>query len=536
MIRVNNINVPLDFDFSNLVGLCIHKLGIKREHIRSVRLVKKSVDARKKNDVHFIISLDIEADNEDILLKRIKGSAKAQRYAYTIKKPDRSPKMRPVIVGFGPAGMFAALVLAQAGARPVIIERGMDVDSRTEAVELFRSKGILDTENNVQFGEGGAGTFSDGKLTTGIKDIRIGYVFEKLVEFGAPDEILYLAKPHIGTDRLKITVKNLREHVISLGGEIIFGAKFCGYDTADGCISSAVYEKDGNVFTVNTDNIILAAGHSARDVFEMLNDKNVSLSQKNFSVGVRIEHRKEDIDRAMYGSFAGHKALKAADYKLAVHLPNGRSLYTFCMCPGGYVMAASSEEGRLTVNGMSCFARDAENSNSALLVGVGSEDYGSTHPLAGMYFQRELEQKAFTAGGSNYNAPCITVGEFLSGKISEGFGKVRPSYMPGVKKASPDEYLPDFVCESLKLGIKEMGRKINGFGSGDAVLTGIESRSSSPVRINRDDSLQSVSVKGLYPCGEGAGYAGGIVSAAVDGIKCAEKIIEKLCGGADNEG
>ena len=295
-----------------------------------------------------------------------------------------------------------------------------------------------------------------------------------------------------------------------------------------GTVTSVEYTEDGSSHSIVTHNVILATGHSARDIFEMLYEKQISLSQKNFAVGVRIEHRRENIDRAMYGDSSGHPALKAADYKLAVHLPNGRALYTFCMCPGGYVMAASSEEGRLAVNGMSCFARDAENSNSALLVNVDTADYGTDHPLAGMYFQREIEEKAYRAGGSSYFAPCIKVGDFLSRTLSDGFGKVLPSYRPGVKAASPDEYLPDFVCETLRLGIPEMGKKIPGFDSPDAVLTGVESRSSSPVRIDRGDDLQSVSVKGLYPCGEGAGYAGGIVSAAVDGMKCAEAVINKL--------
>lgn len=525
MIRINNIRIPLGSNLSDLRGICTGKLRINAADIKSVRLSKKSVDARKKSDVHFIISLDIEARNEDKLLSRIKDAVRTEKKEYIIPQTGGKGK-RPVIVGFGPAGMFAALVLASAGAAPIVLERGGDVDTRCKAVEVFTSGGKLDTECNIQFGEGGAGTFSDGKLTTGIRDSRIGWVFEQLVSFGAPDEILYMAKPHIGTDKLRGAVKELRKKVISLGGEVRFGARFCGFETSGGSISSVRYISGGEEHTIDTDNVILACGHSARDVFELLRDKGTAMSQKSFSVGVRIEHRREDIDKAMYGSFAGHKALKAADYKLAVHLPNGRSVYTFCMCPGGQVVAASSEEGRLAVNGMSCFARDAENSNSALLVGVSPEDYGSSDPLAGMYFQRDLEEKAFRAGGSDYSAPYIMAGEFLgSGKAS---GRVTPSYRPGVRKASPEEYLPDYVCESLRLGIREMGKKIKGFDSPEAILTGIESRSSSPVRINRGEDLQSLSVQGLFPCGEGAGYAGGIVSAAVDGMKCAEKIIEKL--------
>ena len=527
MIRVANISVPLDFDMSGLKELCIRKLRISPKLIKSVKLSKKSVDARKKKDVHFIISVDIEAKNEDRLLKSLKNASKIGKYKYVTDKVP-SPERRPVIVGFGPAGMFAALVLAMAGARPIVLERGGDVDSRVKAVDEFRTSGKLDTECNIQFGEGGAGTFSDGKLTTGIKDKRIGWVLEKLVEFGAPDEIKILAKPHIGTDKLREVVKKLRERVISLGGEVRFRSRFCGYSSENGTIRSVQYEHGGEIHTIETDNVILATGHSARDVFELLYENKISLSQKNFAVGVRIEHKRNDIDKAMYGDFAGHPALKAADYKLVAHLPNGRTLYTFCMCPGGEVVAASSEEGRLAVNGMSCFARDAENSNSALLVNINTSDYGSEHPLAGMWFQRELEEKAFIAGGSDYSAPVITVGEFLSGETTEHTGSVRPSYTPSVKHASPEEYLPDFVVESLKLGIPEMGRMIKGFDAPDALLTGIESRSSSPVRIDRGEGAQSVSLSGLFPCGEGAGYAGGIVSAAVDGMKCAEAVIERL--------
>lgn len=529
MVRVGNIRVPLDFDFSQLERYCTDELGIPESSLRSVKLSKKSVDGRKKNDVHFNISLDIAAKNEPKLLKRLKNAVSVDKYTYDV--PRVKADSRPVIVGFGPAGMFAALVLAKAGARPIVLERGYDVDSRVKAVAAFRSTGKLDTECNIQFGEGGAGTFSDGKLTTGIKDKRIRYVLEKLVEFGAPDEILYMAKPHIGTDRLRETVKQLRIRVTELGGEVRFGARFCGYETKNGHITAAVYTDTEGEHRIDTDSLILATGHSARDVFELLYDRGVDLSQKNFAVGVRIEHLRTDIDKAMYGDFAGHAALKAADYKLVVHLPNGRTLYTFCMCPGGEVVAASSEEGRLAVNGMSCFARDAVNSNSALLVNVGSEDYGSDHPLAGMHFQRKLEERAYTAGGGSYSAPVCTVGELMDKKLGEGFGRVAPSYIPAVKKALPDEYLPDYICESLRLGIAEMGKKIRGFDDREAVLTGIESRSSSPVRINRGDDLQSLTVKGLYPCGEGAGYAGGIISAAVDGMKCAEAVIGKMNGG-----
>lgn len=526
MIRVSNIKVPLDFDFSDLKGLCTRDLKIPENALKSVKLAKKSVDARRKSDVHFIISVDITAKAEEKLIKRLKNAVFVEDFTYEI--PKVKAEKQPVIVGFGPAGMFASLVLAMAGAKPIVLERGQDVDSRVKAVENFQNGGKLDTESNVQFGEGGAGTFSDGKLTTGIKDKRIQVILRWLVDFGAPEEILCLAKPHIGTDRLRNTVKNLRNRVIQLGGDVRFGSKFVGFDTENGCITSVSYEDRDGLHTIETDNVILATGHSARDVFRLLYDKDIDMSQKSFAVGIRIEHLRKDIDLAMYGGFAGHPALKAADYKLAVHLPNGRALYTFCMCPGGEVVAAASEENRLAVNGMSHFARNAVNSNSALLVNVTPEDFESEHVLAGVEFQRKIEENAFIAGGSDYSAPVILVGDFLENRLSESFGKVKPSYRPKVKFAMPDTYLPDFICDSLRAGILEMGRKVRGFDDSEAVLTGVESRSSSPVRINRGETLESLSVGGFYPCGEGAGYAGGIISAAVDGMKCAEEIIKKL--------
>ncbi len=530
MIRINDVGVPLDFSFreDDLRKICAEKLGIREKNILSVRLVKKSVDARRKSDIHFTISVELEVINEKNVLKTGKAVG-VQEYSYNIKNVTETE--RPIIVGFGPSGMFCGLVLAMAGAKPIILERGGDIDRRVKSVEKFRRTGTLDTECNVQFGEGGAGTFSDGKLNTGIKDFRIRWILEKFAEHGAPENILYLAKPHIGTDKLREVVKKIREEIISLGGEVLFNSRFCGFDTDGDCIKSAKYTRGGVVREIETENIVLATGHSARDVFEILRDKKAFLTRKPFSVGVRIEHLREDINRAMYGSLYRHPALGSADYKLAVHLPNGRSLYTFCMCPGGYVIASASEKNGVVVNGMSCYKRNAENSNSALLVNVNPQDFHGDDPLAGVYFQRDIEQRAFLAGGGNYVAPVIKTGDFLSGGLTENFGRVRPSYTPDTAFARPEKYLPEFVCETLKLGIVSMGKKIKGFDDPDSLLTGAETRSSSPVRIERDSvSMQSVSFRGLYPCGEGAGYAGGIVSAGVDGMRVAEKIIDRLRG------
>ena len=528
MIRVNNIKVSLDFDFSKLTTVCAKELKIKPSDIKSAVLAKKSVDARKKNDVHFILSADIEVKNEEKILKYNKNAIPVEKYEYKINRVAK-PKKRPIVIGFGPAGMFASLILAESGTNPIVLERGADADTRKKSVEHFWNTGELDENCNVQFGEGGAGTFSDGKLTTGTKDKRIRYIFEEFVKYGAPKEILYLAKPHIGTDLLINVVKSIRKRIIELGGEVRFNSTFTGFEQENGKIKGIYYTTvDNKEEYIETDNVILATGHSARDTFEMLYERKIKLSQKNFAVGVRIEHRREDIDKSLYGEFAGHKALKSADYKLVSHLENGRSLYTFCMCPGGYVVNASSEKNRIAVNGMSLYARNAENSNSALLTGITPKDLESNHPLAGMHFQREIEEKAYKAGGSNYNVPICLYGDFAEERKSEKLGKVKPSCKPTYKFALPEEYLPEFICETLRDGIKEMGKKIKGFDSKDAVITGTESRSSSPVRIDRGEDLQSVSLKGFYPCGEGAGYAGGIVSASVDGVKCAEAVLKNL--------
>ncbi len=525
MIRINNIRLPLNFDDKTVRRAVCRELRLDDSAVKSAVIFRRSVDARKKDDVHFLCTIDAKLNtNEDKVLRRAKNAAKALPYRYDVPKWNGGAS--PVIVGFGPAGMFAALVLAQSGAKPIVIERGKDVDSRTADVQSFWSGGILNTESNVQFGEGGAGTFSDGKLNTGTKDSRQRKVLEEFVLHGAPDDILINAKPHIGTDKLKDTVKNIREEIIKLGGRVLFETKLTGLEIKDNKICSALYERNGEKGRIDTDSVILAIGHSARDTFEMLDSMALPLEAKPFSVGARIEHLREKTDRAQYGKFAGNKRLGAAYDKMNVRTADGRGAYTFCMCPGGVVVNASSEDGRLCTNGMSEFARDGVNSNAALLVGVAPEDFKSSSPLAGVEFQRDLEQKAFETGGG-FNAPVQRVEDFLNNRKSAFLGEVKPSIAPGYSLSNLNDILPEAVSGGMKQAIASMGKRLSGFDDGDAVLTGPETRSSSPVRILRNaETLQSISVAGLYPCGEGAGYAGGIISAAVDGIKCAEQIIK----------
>ncbi len=520
MLRITELKLPLGGTEEQLRKRAARALGIPKEEILRLKIFRRSLDARKKDQIHFVYVVDAEVADEKKILAKQKNISVTPKLSYAFPAGEAECHNRPVVIGFGPGGMFAALLLAEMGLKPIVLERGGDVESRRKAVSLFWEKGTLDTENNVQFGEGGAGTFSDGKLTTRIKDPRCRKVLEEFVEAGAPEEILYDAKPHIGTDLLRGIVEKIREKIRSLGGEVRFFAKVEDILAEDGRVRGVVLANGEERLA---DDVVLAIGHSARDTFEMLYEKGVPLEQKPFAMGVRIEHPQKMIDAAQYGAAA--EQLPPGEYRLTYTTKKGRGVYTFCMCPGGYVVAAASEEGRLAVNGMSEYARDGENANSALLVQVFPEDFASAHPLAGMYFQRELEEKAFALGGGDYTAPVQSVCSFLG--IAEGGPMVPPTYSPKTKEDNLAEIFPDFMTEAMREAIPEMGRKLKGFDRAGAVLTAVESRSSSPVRILRGEQGTSPWAMGLYPTGEGAGYAGGIVSAAVDGILAAEKIFQR---------
>ena len=519
MILVSNINLPLDTDFSNLKNA----LNFKGVKVKSADLYKKSVDARRKNDVHFCCSVLIETDNDKNALKKIKNSKPYNEPVYNYK--NVSSDIRPVVVGFGPAGIFAAYTLAMSGLRPIVIERGDDVDTRKAKVDAFWAGGKLDSESNVQFGEGGAGTFSDGKLTTGITDIRCREVLKIFVENGADKSILTDAKAHIGTDVLSVVIKNIRNKIIALGGEVRFGEKLDKIKINNGYISSLdIKKRDGVVYTLHCKKVILAIGHSARDTFYMLKDIGVDMIKKPFAIGLRIEHLQKNINKALYGNFAEHPSLSAASYKLAVHLENGRGVYTFCMCPGGYVVNASSEEEKIAVNGMSYASRDGENANSAVLTEVLPEDL-SDDLLSGIELQRTIEESAYKLTNGN-GVPVQTVSGYVFNEDCSP--SVSPTVKPQAVFCDLNKLFPDFINKSLKAGIIALDKKLIGFADKGALLTGPETRSSSPVRMIRNENLVSQSVDGLYPSGEGAGYAGGIMSAAVDGIKCAESLILSL--------
>ncbi|MDP4177263.1 MAG: hypothetical protein Q8900_02850 [Bacillota bacterium] len=532
-IRINNLTVNLDEDISIIKMKAAKILKISESDIDKIKIIRESIDARKKDNIKFNYSVDVFAEKEDKIVSKCRSKdviLSEKIYSSDLKFGDKKMLHKPIIVGMGPAGMFAGLLLARNGYKPLIVERGQNVDERTETVNKFWKDGTLNLNSNVQFGEGGAGTFSDGKLTTRIKDHRCDFILEELVKKGSPEEIIYSGKPHIGTDILKKVVKNIREEIISLGGEVQFNSTFQSFTSKDKRITSAVV----NCEEIPCEAIILAIGHSSRDTYEMLYNKNVFMSPKDFAIGVRIEHLREKINESQYGRFANHPKLKTADYRL-VHKSEifNRGIYSFCMCPGGEVVAAASEDSRLVTNGMSYYNRNMENSNSALVVTVNTSDFDNipdfsgNNILKGMEFQRYYESLAFKAGGGNYIAPIQLTGDFLKDKVSSKLGNVNPSYKPGYEFRNLNECLPSYVTGALKEGILIFDKKLKGFADVNAVMTGIESRTSAPVRIERNEKLQSVSFSGLYPAGEGAGFAGGIVSAAVDGIKAAESIMEE---------
>jgi len=523
MIRIRDISLPAEHNIDQLAYEAAKQLKISASRIRGLSLVRRSVDARKKPDVRIIYTIDVTVEgNEQKVLKNC-GSKRAALAPADFYKPPKTsfrPGKRPVVVGFGPAGMFAALILAQAGLRPLVLERGEDAQTRSEKVERFFTGGTLDPESNIQFGEGGAGTFSDGKLNTGVNNVRIKWILEQFVKAGAREDILYDAKPHIGTDVLLTVVQNLRKRIISLGGEVRFNCKVTDILCADHKLTGLRLE-DGS--TIDCDHAVFAIGHSARDTFQMLLDRSVPMEPKPFAMGVRIEHPQSLIDRAQYGSDC--LPLPPADYKLVKHLDDA-TVYTFCMCPGGYVVAAASEEGGIVTNGMSKADRDGENANAALLVTVNPAQFPYEGVLGGVRWQQEIERRAYVVSGS-YRAPGQKVGDFLAGKATLEQGSVTPTYRPGVHWCDLHEVLPGAITEPLKAALPLLDGSLKGFADPDAVLTAPETRSSSPVRILRDETRQSA-IRGLYPTGEGAGYAGGIMSAAIDGIQSAEAILSAL--------
>jgi uncharacterized FAD-dependent dehydrogenase len=534
VIRITELSLPLDSDTAALRAALLGRLRIEAADLLNFTVFKRSYDARKKSSaILFVYIVDVEVRNEAAVLARFASdhnvrTAPDTRYHPVAHAPAADLDERPVVVGFGPCGLFAALLLAQMGFKPIVLERGRDVRRRTADTWALWRKKILTPESNVQFGEGGAGLFSDGKLYSQIKDPRFygRKVMEEFVRAGAPAEIMYVNKPHIGTFRLTGVVSTMREEIIALGGEVRFESRLSDLLIEEGAVKGVVL---ANGAAIPTRHVVLAPGHSSRDTFRMLHSRGVFLEPKPFSVGFRIEHPQSMIDRARLGKYAGHPQLGAADYKLVHHASNGRTVYSFCMCPGGTVVAATSEAERVVTNGMSQYSRNERNANAGIVVGINpAEDFPGS-PLAGVELQERLESRAFELGGRDYCAPGQLVGDFVRGTPSTQFGKVEPSYQPGVLLGDLHDSLPEYAIAAIREALPAFGRQIRGFDRDDAILTGIETRTSSPVRITRDhESLQSLNVRGLYPAGEGAGYAGGILSAGVDGIKVAEAVAKSM--------
>ena len=517
MYRLSNIKIRENLTEEKVVAQALKKYNINAQNVKEAYIYKRSIDARNKSDIYYSYVVDVKL-NKDI---KVKGAKDIDEEQLPKIQKTRKSSYKPVIVGAGPAGLFTAITLVDNGIEPIIIEQGSKVEKRIEEVNNFIERGVLNTKTNIQFGEGGAGTFSDGKLTTGNTSVFSGKVLEEFVKFGAPKEIMYIAKPHIGTDNLVNIVRNMREYIISKGGTFLFDTKVTDFVIENNEIKGVVCD---NKEKVETDTVILAIGHSARDTFKKLLEKNVNMIPKNFAIGARIEHLKEDINVAQYGKEPKF-SLPPAEYKLVYHASNGRTCYTFCMCPGGQVMASSSEENTIVTNGMSKFSRDGKNANSALLVNVTPDDAKGDSPLKGMYLQEELERKAFDMGGKNYFAPIQRVGDFLNNVKSTKIGKVESTYKPGVTLSNLNELFPEYISQTLKEAIINLDKKLKGFANEDAILTAVETRTSSPVQILREKESLMSNIKGLFPCGEGAGYAGGIMTASVDGIKVAIEVL-----------
>jgi uncharacterized FAD-dependent dehydrogenase len=536
MLRLTEVKLPLDHPEEALEAAILKKLGIPAAKLSRFEIHRRSYDARKRAAIALIYSLDVEVKDETAVLKALRGDKNVMRtpdmaYRFVTQAPAQL-RTRPLVIGAGPCGLLAALVLAQMGFKPIVLERGKEVRARTKDTWGLWRKGELNPESNVQFGEGGAGTFSDGKLYSQIKDPQHHgrKVLEEFVKAGAPPEIMYVSKPHIGTFKLVTMVEHMRASIEALGGEIHFQSRVVDLDIDAGQIKGVTLADGAHIAA---DHVVLALGHSARDTFVMLHERGVYIEPKPFSVGFRIEHPQSLIDQCRFGDFAGNPTLGAADYKLVYHAGNGRSAYSFCMCPGGTVVAATSEPGRVVTNGMSQYSRNERNANAAIVVGIEPKDFpgdAAKNPLAGMEFQRQWETAAFQAGGGGYLAPAQKVGDFLAGQPSTGPGSVTPSYAPGVHWTDLSGCLPDYVIATIHEALPAFDKQIKGFAMHDAVLTGVETRTSAPIRITRGDDCQSLNTRGLYPAGEGAGYAGGILSAAVDGIKVAEAVALSIVG------